>query len=78
MVTKRIILCSESLRDLPARARTNTGEKFSYDSQAIIDLLKNLLPEIDEEYVKIEPIGFGGKDNFRKQVPRFTRDKFKE
>lgn len=78
MVKKRIILCSESLRDLPARIRSNTGEKFSYDSQAIIDLLKNNIPEIEEENVKIEPIGFGGKENFRKQVPRFTRDKFAE
>jgi len=76
MVNRKIVICSESLR-LP-RVATSPDEKFSIDSEAIIGLLKNNIEALQAGSIGIEAAGFGGKDEFMKEVPFFVLSKFAE
>jgi len=76
MVNRKIVICSESLR-LP-RVAASPDEKFSIDSEAIIGLLKNNIEALQAGSIGIEAAGFGGKDEFMKEVPFFVLSKFAE
>lgn len=76
MVKKKIIICSESLREETADSKFE--EKYSYDSEAVIRLLKNNIDELGKEIVDTEPIGFGGKEKLFEDFPGFVESKFAE
>jgi hypothetical protein len=76
MVKRKIILCCESLRI--AKTSPTLPEKYSYDAEAIIELLKNNFEALQNGKIEIEPVGFGGKDQFMKEVPLVVKNRFAE
>jgi len=76
MVKRKITLCSESLRF--GRGSRNPYVKYSYDGEAIIELLKKHIETLKNEQVAIEAIGFGGKEQFMQKIPRFVKDELAE
>jgi len=74
MVTRRIILCSESLR--LSHGNVKTFEQYSIDARAVIELLKNNIESLRQGGVEIEPRGFNGKKEFMAKVPTLVRDSF--
>jgi hypothetical protein len=75
MVKRKIILCSESLRI--AEASATSIEKYSYDGSNI-ELLKNNIEALRIGEVEIEPVGFGGKDQFMNDLPLVAKNRFAE
>lgn len=73
-MVKRIILCSESLRQVNGKAKVS--EQYSIDARAVIELLKNNIESLRAGKVEIEPRGFNGKDSFMKKVPILVQDTF--
>lgn len=76
MVKRKIVICSESLR--LSKRRSEQDEKYSIDGEAIIDLLKKNLAILQSDQVAIEAVGFGGKDEFMREIPYFVLSKFAE
>jgi hypothetical protein len=76
MVKRRITLCSESLRI--GKGSISRYEKYSYDGNAVVGLLKNNIDALKNDQVGIDAIGFGGKDELFKKIPQFVKDKIAE
>ncbi|GEM_PF-5197856 len=76
MVKRKITLCSESLRF--GKGSRNPYENYSYDGEAIIELLKKHIEALKNEQVAIEAIGFGGKEQFMQNLPKFVKDELAE
>ncbi len=72
----KIILCSESLK--PSKPKESTLEKYSVDGEAIAGLLGNNILALKERRVEIQAVGFNGRTEFMREVPRFVLNKIKE
>ncbi len=76
MVRRRITLCSESLR--VGKGSISRYQKYSYDGNAVVGLLRNNIGSLKNDQVEIEAVGFGGKEELVKKIPKFVRDKLAE